>query len=124
MTAVMFLFLSVAIFFALSRSCGSKFRMRTLGESNMIPTRTPEGAMESWPRRIKGDARRHKAATDKTRLSKVWRIEPPQSIPTECYLVYQFKEQEPSIGIGKRSPAVPATPPCVRVRTRRFGEWS
>jgi hypothetical protein len=27
------------------------------------------------------------------------------------------------INIGKRSPAFPVTPPCVRVRTRRFG-WS
>jgi|SRR5581483_2597207 len=30
----------------------------------------------------------------------------------------------PMICIGRRSPAVPATPPCVRVRTRRFGELS
>jgi hypothetical protein len=29
-----------------------------------------------------------------------------------------------NIGIGRRSPAVPATSPCVRVRTRRFGELS
>jgi hypothetical protein len=27
----------------------------------------------------------------------------------------------PRIDIGRRSPAVPVTPPCVRVRTRRFG---
>ena len=29
-----------------------------------------------------------------------------------------------TIDIGKRSPAVPVTPPYVRVRIRRFGELS
>ena len=28
------------------------------------------------------------------------------------------------IDIGRPSPAFPVTPPCVRVRTRRFGELS
>src|SRR5207247_10873433 len=31
---------------------------------------------------------------------------------------------ERTIDIGRRSPAFPVTPPCVRVRTRRFGELS
>jgi VWFA-related protein len=44
----------------------------------------------------------------------------------EGYYASKQLESKPAqgIGIGRRSPAVPATPPCVRVRTRRFGELS
>src|SRR5215469_12225589 len=46
------------------------------------------------------------------------------SRPIQSKRLLPKRHSEQKIGIGKRSPAVPATPPCVRVRTRRFGELS
>src|ERR1700730_15690409 len=46
------------------------------------------------------------------------------NIPDWLITAENSPPRSPDIEIGRRSPAVPLTPPCVRVRAGGFGEWS